>query len=308
MTTVTDYPLDFYAQQSFMTTPGLYADLFTALPSDILSLCKIVQGLLIHQYWAGAYGYSIPDERASEYQIRDVAGKLARIIELDDRPLLEPRPPERRLVGNCRDYAVLLTAMLRSKSIPARTRCGFGAYFGPDWYEDHLLCEVWSVDDRQWVFADAQLDDIQRKVLRFPFDPCNVPRDQFIPGGMAWQMCRRGQANPNRFGYGDTVGGLPNIRGNLIRDIAFLNKVEILGWDYWGLIEADDAGLDKDDLALLDRAAVLSLAGNDNFSTLRDLYQRDMRLRVPPIVKRSDDSTFVLEDILNGNPLQVRYL
>ncbi len=291
-----------------MTDPGTHADLFSELPDDIPGLCKVVQGLLIHQYWAGAYGYSIPQERASEYQIRDVAGKLDKIIELDDRPLTEPRPPDRKLVGNCRDYAVLLTAMLRYKGVPARTRCGFGAYFSPGWYEDHLICEVWRSDDQEWIFVDAELDDVHRKALRFSFDPCHVPRNQFLPGGQAWRMCRCGEADPNSFGYGDTVGGLPNIRGNLVRDIAFLNKVEILGWDYWGLIEGDDADLDEDDLALLDRAATLSLAGNDGFYELRSLYLRDMRLRVPPIVKRSDDVTFTLEDILKGDPSLAKYL
>ena len=87
-----------------------------------------------------------------------------------------------------------------------------------------------------------------------------------------------------------------------------LNKVEILGWDYWGLIEGDDADLDEDDLALLDRAATRSLAGNDGFHELRSLYLRDMRLRVPPIVKRSDDVTFTLEDILKGDPSLAKYL
>ncbi len=300
--------LNFYAQPSFMTDPGVHAALFSELPDDIPALCKVVQGLLIHQYWAGAYGYSIPKERASEYQIRDVAGKLDRIIELDDRSLLEPRPPDRRLIGNCRDYSVLLTAMLRYKGIPARTRCGFGAYFQPGWHEDHLICEVWSADAQKWIFADAQLDDVQQKVLRFPFDPCNVPRDQFLPGGMAWRMCRRGETDPNSFGYGDTVGGWPNIRGNLVRDVAFLNRVEILGWDYWGLIEGDDSDLNEDDLALLDQAATLSLAVNDAFYALRSLYLRDMRLRVPQIVKRYDDVAFTFEDILKGDPSLAKYL
>jgi len=291
-----------------MTDPGVHAGLVSELPDDIPGLCKVVQGLLIHQYWAGAYGYSIPEERASEYQIRDVAGKLDRIMELDNHPLSEPRPPDRRLVGNCRDYAVLLTAMLRYKGIPARTRCGFGAYFSPGWYEDHMICEVWSANEQEWIFVDAQLDDVQQEVLRILFDPCNVPRDQFLPGGKAWQMCRRGEAGPNSFGYGDTVGGLPNIRGNLVRDIAFLNKVEILGWDYWGLIEGDDSDLDEDDLGLLDEAATLSLAGNDSFHKLRSLYLRDMRLRVPPIVKRYDDEAFTSEDILKGDLSLVKHL
>ena len=115
-------------------------------------------------------------------------------------------------------------------------------------------------------------------------------------------MCRRGEVDPNSFGYGDTVGGLPNIRGNLVRDIAFLNKVEILGWDYWGLIEGDDPDLSEDDLALLDQASTQSLASNEDFHELRSLYLREMRLRVPPIVKRYDDVTFTYEDILKGDP------
>lgn len=303
-----DHSVDFYAQSSWMTDPGAHAGLFSELPDDIPGLCKVVQGLLIHQYWAEAYGFSIPEERASEYQIRDVAGKLDRILELDSHPLSEPRPPDRRLVGNCRDYAVLLTAMLRFKGIPARTRCGFGAYFSAGWYEDHMICEVWHPDRQEWIFVDAELDDLHRQVLQFSFDPCHVPKNQFLPGGQAWQLCRRSEADPNTFGYGETVGGLPNIRGNLVRDIAFLNKVEILGWDYWGLIEADDTDLDANDLALLDKAATLSLAGTGGFQELRSLYLRDMRLRVPPVVRRSDDVTFTPEDILKGDPSLARHL
>ena len=121
-------------------------------------------------------------------------------------------------------------------------------------------------------------------------------------------MCRRGEADPNRFGYGDTVGGLPNVRGNLVRDVAFLNRVEILGWDYWGLIEGDDADLSEDDLALFDQAATLSLAGDDGFVELRSLYLRDMRLRAPPIVRRYDDVAFTFEDILKGDPSLARCL
>lgn len=308
MTVADDHPLDFYAQSSFMTDPRDHASLFAELPDDLPALCRVVQGLLLHQYWAQAYGYSIPVGRESEYQIRDVAGKLARIRELDARPLIEPRPPDRRLIGNCRDFAVLLTAMLRFQGFPARTRCGFATYFYPGWYEDHLICEVWNADDQRWVFVDAQLDEIQQRALQISFDPCDIPRDQFLPGGMAWQRCRRGEAAPDSFGYGDTVGGLPNIRGNLVRDVAFLNCVEILGWDYWGLIDADDSSLTPDDLALLDQAAALSLAGNEGFCKLRALYLKDMRLRVPPIVKRYDDGSFALEDILQGNPSLAKHL
>jgi hypothetical protein len=44
--------------------------------------------------------------------------------------------------------------------------------------------------------VDAQLDELQREVLKIPFDPLDVTRDQFIVGGRAWQMCRSGSGYP----------------------------------------------------------------------------------------------------------------
>ena len=64
--------------------------------------------------------------------MRWVARQLAAIAALDPRPLAEARLLERRLVGNCRDFSVLLAALLREQGTPARARCGFGRYFLPD--------------------------------------------------------------------------------------------------------------------------------------------------------------------------------
>jgi hypothetical protein len=73
---------------------------------------------------------------------------------------------------------------------PARPRCGFGAYFLPNHYEDHWVCEYWNEAGGRWVLVDAQLDELQRNVLETSFDTLDVPRDQFIVGGAAWKMCR----------------------------------------------------------------------------------------------------------------------
>ena len=48
--------------------------------------------------------------------------------------------------------------------------------------------------------VDAQLDGPQCKAFRPDFDPLDVPRDRFIIAGDAWQMCRRGRADPDQFG------------------------------------------------------------------------------------------------------------
>jgi len=153
-----------------------------------------------------------------------------------------------------------------------------------DHFEDHWVCEYWKADKRRWVMVDPQLDALQRKVLQIKFDPYDMPPGRFLPGGQAWQLCRSGQADPDHFGISD-MHGLWFVRGDLLRDLASLNKMELLPWDCWGLIEGEDKNLSADDMALLDRVAALTLADNSAFAEMRPLYESDERLRVPSVVK-----------------------
>jgi hypothetical protein len=79
--------LAYYAQPGRMTDAGPYAALFDALPRDIPALVKALQGVMVHIFWAESYGLHLSDERKAEVQLRRVDKQLARIIELDDRPL-----------------------------------------------------------------------------------------------------------------------------------------------------------------------------------------------------------------------------
>lgn len=271
----------FFTSQGRISQPGAYSHLFDNLPTDIAELCKIVQGTTVHVFWAERYGLKLTPEREAEVQLRTMEKRLARTLELDPRPLTEARPLDKKLVGNCRDHSLLLVAMLRHQGVPARARCGFGAYFLPNHYEDHWVAEYWNEAEARWVLVDAQLDEFQSKAMNIPFDPLDVPRDQFIVGGLAWQMCRSGAADPDSFGIFD-MRGLGFIRGDFIRDVAALNKVELLPWDCWGLIlkyEMDDNQLDAADLALLDRLADLTRGDVPDFAQVRQMYESDPRLR-----------------------------
>jgi hypothetical protein len=263
-----------------MTDPGEHAHLFDGLPTEIPALCQVVQGLLLHIFWAERYGVELSEERKREVEIRLVSHMLARVRELDDRPLTVERSLERKLVGNCRDFSVLLCAMLQYQGVPARARCGFGAYFTPGKYEDHWVCEYWNGDEERWVMVDAQLDALQRQVLGIPFDPCDVPRDQFLAGGKAWHMCRAGEADPDHFGIFD-LHGMWFIRGDLVRDLLALNKIEVLPWDGWGLIAKEERDLSADDMALLDRIAELTQVDEPSFDEVRAIYEGTARLRAP---------------------------
>jgi hypothetical protein len=271
--------MTYFAKHGKITDPGPYADLYKNLLSDLPALVQVVQGLIIHVFWTERYGLNLPEERNAEVQLRSMERRLARTLELDPGPLTTARPNEKKTVGNCRDFSVTLASMLQSKGIPARPRCGFGAYFEPNKYIDHWVCEYWNESEQRWVLVDAQLDELQCNVLKISFNPLDVPRDQFIVGGAAWKMCRSGQADPKQFGIFD-MNGIDFVKGDFIRDVAALNKVELLPWDCWGMILMDYGTLPPDDLSMLDRLADLTYADVPNFDIVRQLYESDPRLRV----------------------------
>src|SRR5215471_13436444 len=103
-------PLSFLTRQGAMSDPGPYAHLYNNLPTGIADLCKVVQGTTIHVFWAQRYGLELTDERRSEVQLRTMPRRLSHMIELDDRPPATPRPLDRKLVGNCRDFSLMLVS------------------------------------------------------------------------------------------------------------------------------------------------------------------------------------------------------
>ena len=194
-------------------------------------------------------------------------------------------PPEKRVVGVCHHFALLMTAMLRTKGIPARYRGGFGAFFNPPYFEDHVLCEYWNAADARWIQVDAQLDAVWRGALKFEFNPLDVPRDQFLQSSDAWTLCRSGKADPTKFGIfvGD-LRGLWFIAASLIRDAAALGKMEMLPWDCWGIMPHPGQELDAGQLAFFDRLAARTATPDQAHQELRILCEKDERVRVPKTV------------------------
>jgi hypothetical protein len=271
--------LDAYRTPVEMSDPGGRAGLLDGLPHDPARLASIVQGLMIHQHIAPAYGVRLSGAQLGEPHVRAVEGMLDRIVAHDARPLDRARPTAERLVGVCRHFTLLHVAMLRRQGTPARARCGFGAYFEPGKFLDHWVTEYWNEAERRWVLFDAQLDARQRELFKIAFDPADVPRDQFLVAGQAWHLCRQGKADAGAFGILDMYG-LWFIAGNVIRDIAALNNREMLPWDVWGGMAGPDGQLD---VPFIDRLGPLSRDPDGNAQALREAYG-DTRVAVPDTV------------------------
>ena len=263
------------------TVPGPLTDLTTIrpaalerIPSEPAGICRPAHTLVIQPSDAKALG--LPDERFSENQLRPAAALVATLLALDPASLDVPRTPDRRVVGTCRHFAVLTCALLRYRGIAARVRCGFATYFQPGQGLDHWITEYWQEQDKRWVRIDTEI--LGQSILAKPED---LRPGQFLTGGEAWQAFRAGHINAARYGvYGTGNWGPAEIRGNAIKDLAALNKVEMLPWDDWGRMDASykgQTGADYDDL--LDMISDVCAA--DDPSAVAALYAR-AELRVPP--------------------------
>jgi hypothetical protein len=243
--------IDKWTDHSPMSDPADHAAVIAALPSDISALNGIIQGVLIHTECLAAYG--LDDAGPLSRATLPVADRLDAIFESDARHLLIPRPPGKRAVGTCRDFALMLCSFLRSKGVPARVRCGFANYFSSPW-EDHWVCEYWDERAQRWSLSDPQIDGLHKDRFRIEFDPKDVPRHAFVTAGEAWLDCRGAKADPDHFGQGK-ITGLWFIKVNVLRDHYVLNAHETSAWDGWRAAPLSKRVIGEHELALLDDLA-----------------------------------------------------
>ncbi len=273
--------LDYYRSPGPFTHLGHFGEQVDAIPFDPAVVAKTVQGLLIHEAWAPAYKIELPAARSAEKQLHGARAMLDCAVRLDDRPLTEARAPDRRVVGVCRHFATLFVAIARRKQVPARARCGFASYFEAGKSFDHWVAEYWDTRQERWILVDAQIDDVQARLVKPQFDVLDVPRDRFLVAGDAWTRCRNGAADPKTFGVAGTeLWGLTEVFGDVWQDLAALQKIELLPWGWYGLAKADGAA--ERHAEFIDRMARLSSRADARaVDELQRLAADDVRLVVP---------------------------
>lgn len=283
--------LDYYGLQSSFSDPGEYLSSFEKLPNGMEELCNIIHGLIIHRdNTEDLYGFKPSLTECEEVNTRYVKDILKKILRKNDSPFILKRDPRKRFFGSCRDFALMLCSILRFKKVPARLRCGFSAYFEPGLYWDHWVCEYWNKN--KWTLVDPEVGEKERQGygVSSTLNIVDLPRDQFLTAGQAWNIFRTGKENPNLFGaHNIEIYGAWFIRANVLRDLAALNKIELLPWDYTEFFHKffkDINELTKDEIRLIDQVANLtSLADNNQFSDIRSIYTSNPQLQVGSIVK-----------------------
>jgi hypothetical protein len=278
----------YYATQSAMSDPGAHARLFDALPADPERLIAAVSGLVLDPRFVGRLGITLPPESAEDAAGRTIPKMLVRILARDGAPLDVARPPERRFIGICRDYALVACAALRHRGIPARLRAGFATYFERGFHDDHWVCEYHT--GGEWRLVDPELSAARvRDLFNITFSPTDVPRDAFLVAGEVWRRIRGGAIDPMTCGvHAHGLKGAWFVGGNVVKDLAALNKHEMQGWDYWGLsMQFSGPGMAVPDAAAarLDAISAITAEPEPDWKRLCETYERDAMLRVPPVVK-----------------------
>jgi len=163
-----------YQKHDVMTEIKTMKYMVTNIPKDIKTIVSLVQNILLHQHWSRAYGLEISDERKKEPWLRTFEEKLVHLNKHGYTHVSDQKSIENKMISICRDFSVVAAALCREAGIPARARCGFASYFEEGKYIDHWVLEYWNGDKKKWIMVDAQLDDLQQKALKLPFDPLEV--------------------------------------------------------------------------------------------------------------------------------------
>jgi hypothetical protein len=270
--------LDFYA------TPGRFTILedgdFSS--GDVRKVVEVVQGLLIYDVVAQPfYGVELSRAQADAIHERDTASLLTIVRAVDGRPLGEARPAANRVGARCHAFSRLTVAFLRAAGVPARSRCGFGAYFNPGLFEDHWVTEYWNTTHNRWQMVDAQLDATWRQMISFTGDPLAITATEFVSAGHAWQSWRNGDLDADRCGLSAiNEHGAHWMAGNLRLDLASLNKVEMLPWDVWGTRWGPGEQPSDAQLHLFDSVAEVTDDPNVRIGELRSRYESSDELRM----------------------------
>ena len=255
--------LSYYRKQSWYSNPGRFAPLYDPLPLDIGRLCEFLHHSILHRFWIGEATYGITldtltsagRDTCGEFRLQTVEERLSSIQGLDPRPLSEPRDVAARTVGCCRDFALMLTSILRHKGVPARVRTGIARYFrAPDGYllEDHYITEFWNQNESRWQQVDPQIDQVQRPAIEPGLDILDLPAGRFLTGWQLLDALRHGEVDPGKVGFPPVNGGFTYGRSKLFADFVGVTGHELPVHGWWG-IGAPTSPEQPGDKALLDR-------------------------------------------------------
>ena len=153
--------LEHYRETGTYTYAGAYRDYFRSLPDDIAKLGRLVCSQVIHRVTlkegntnANAsllYGDPWYRMRCEDDVLLTASAITAELFRMDERGFVREREVEHKIVVTCRYVSVLMSAILKAKGIPTRSRAGFAPYFKEGVSMDHWINQYYNEEENRWI-------------------------------------------------------------------------------------------------------------------------------------------------------------
>jgi len=293
--------LDHYLRTGTYTYAGPYADYFRSLPDDIARLGNLICSQVIHRVTlfqentnANAdlrYGdmtkYPWYRLRCEDDVLLTATAMTAELFRLDERGFISDRDVSKKIVVTCRYVSVLMTAILKAKGIPARSRAGYAPYFLPGVSMDHWINQYWNKNEDRWVTFDAD-GFFDADILGF--DQFDIPEGRFDWSAEAWISIRSGKEKGEHFQYASGLKSLEAVIRGIFYDFHSLMNNEISYEFQPSYIDKKFSSLTEKDLAEIDDLAELLLDPDKNFDKLMEIWETKKKFRIlnSPLVGDAD--------------------
>ena len=285
--------LEHYLQTGTYTYAGAYGDYFRSLPDDVAALGHLVCAQVIHRVTlregntnANAnlqYGdmarFPWHRMRCEDDILMTAVAMTAELFRLDKRGFIPERKTENKIVVTCRYVSVLMSAILKAKNIPCRSRSGFAPYFQPGKSMDHWINQYWNANEGRWVTIDADGFYDENGMALGQYD---IASGKFDYAAKTWLDVRHGNVDGTKFLYADGLGtcSLKAIIRALFYDFHALMNDEISYRFQPCYIDDKFERLTERDLEELDELAMLLQEPDENFEELVAIWETEKKYRI----------------------------
>ena len=279
-----------YLMTSVYTYAGNYENYFKNLPDDISELCKLVCSQVIHRVTLKEgntnanlsllYGdmtkfpwYRI---RCEDDILQTAAAMTAELFRLDNNGFIPERQVENKIVVTCRYVSVLMSAILKAKGIPCRSRSGFAPYFKDGFSLDHWINQYWDFRQLKWVTFDADFfgDD------SIGFSQYDIPSDRFDWAADTWLKIRENQTDGTKFLWAGGEDSLKAAIRAIFYDFHSLMNNEISFLFQPSYIDGKFEKLSEDNFSEIDSLARLMVNPDVNFNSICEVWNTNKKYRI----------------------------
>lgn len=296
--------LNHYLETGTYTFSGPYEDYFKSLPDDIAELSRLVCSQVIHRVTlkdgnSGANENLIYGDmtkfpwyrlRCDDDVLMTAAAMTTELFRLDTRGFTFDRAAQNKIVVTCRYVSVLMSAILKAKGIPCRSRSGFAPYLRIGSSVDHWINEYWDEKESRWVAIDAD-GFFDEQTLGF--NQYDIAKDKFDYAGKTWLDIRNGKTLGSHFIYADGMGtnSLKAVIRAIFYDFHSLMNNEISYEFQPKYVSKKFESLTENNLREIDSLALLLTDPDKNFEKIKKLWETEKKFRIlnSPLVGDADN-------------------